>query len=116
MDTMATKDILKEKFLFEAIEHGKAIAIGDHKNANKLHKKIQALYNNATESNQSDLFVELLSESDENVRLWAATFTLKVYPALAEKVLKDLSELTTITGLSAKTTLDLWKKGMLNLL
>lgn len=113
---MITKNNIKENFLFEAIEHGKAIAIGDHKKANKLHKKIQTLYNVAKDSNQLDLFVELLSESDENVRLWAATFTLNVSPDLAEMVLKNLSELTTITGLSAKTTLDLWKNGMLNLL
>jgi hypothetical protein len=113
---MMTKDNIKERFLIEAIEHGKAIAVGDHKKANKLHKKIQALYNKAKELGKTDLFSELLGESDENVRLWAATFTLKVFPDEAEKALKDLLVLTSITGLSAKTTLDLWKQGMLNLL
>lgn len=113
---MMTKDIIKEIFLFETIEYGKAIAIGDHKKANKLHKKIHALYNNAKKSGQTELFGELLSESDENVRLWAAIFTLKVSPEVAEKVLKDLTKLPTITAMSAEMSLDLWKKGMLHLL
>lgn len=111
-----TRNNIKEKFLSETIEHGKAIAEGDHKKANKLHKKIQALYSKAKECNQLDLFSELLSEPDENVRLWAATFTLKVFPDAAEKALKNLSNSSSITGLSAKNTLVLWKQGMLNLL
>jgi hypothetical protein len=39
MDTMMTRENIKESFLAEAIGHGKAIAEGDHKKANKLHKK-----------------------------------------------------------------------------
>ncbi|MCL6259980.1 DUF2019 domain-containing protein [Aquiflexum sp. TKW24L] len=93
-----------------------ALTKGDFKKANKLHKKIQALYIKARECNQVDLFSELLGESDENVRLWAATFSLKVFPDTAEKALKNLSNSTSITGLSTKTTLDLWKQGNLNLL
>jgi Domain of unknown function (DUF2019) len=116
METMITKENIKESFLTEAIEHGKAIAEGDHKKANKLHKKIQTLYKKAKDSNQVDLFSELLNESDENVRLWAATFTLKFSPDRAEKTLMSLSNLSSITGLSAKTTLVMWKQGMLNLL
>lgn len=113
---MMTKDNIKTKFLIEAIEWGKAIAVGDKKNVNKLHKKIQDLYTKAKELNHTNVFSELLSYPDENVRLWAATFTLKSFPDLAERTLEDLSKLTSITGLSAKTTLDLWRQGMLNLL
>lgn len=111
-----TKDSIKEKFLATAIEHGKRITLGDHKTANKLHKKMQALYNKAKELNQVDLFSDLLVEPDENVRLWAATFSLTMLPDKAEKTLEDLSELTSIMGLSARTTMDLWKQGRLNLL
>lgn len=116
METMITRENIKEKFLNDATEHGRAIAIGDHKKANKIHKRIQSLYNQAKELNQVDIFSELLNEVDENVRLWAATFTLKVFPDLAEKALIKLSTLSTITGLTAKTTLRLWKEGKLNLL
>lgn len=113
---MITRENIKDSFLAEAIKHGKAIAEGDHKKANKLHKKIQSLYKEAKDSNQVDLFGELLNESDENVRLWAATFTLKFSPDTAEKTLVSLSKLSSIIGLSAKTTLEMWKQGMLNLL
>lgn len=113
---MITRERIKQDFLVEVIEHGKAIAEGDHKKANKLHKKIQSLYNKARESNHVDLFSELLNENDENVRLWAATFALKISPETAVEALVNLSNLSSITGLSAKTTLDLWKKGMLDLL
>ncbi|QEH40230.1 DUF2019 domain-containing protein [Chitinophaga sp. XS-30] len=116
MDSLTIRENIKAKFLDKAIEHGNAISVGDHKKANKIHKKIQALYNQAKEQNQADVFSELLDNADENVRLWAATFTLKVFPELAEKSLISLSELSSITGLSAKTTLHLWKEGKLNLL
>ena len=113
---MNTREDIKEKFLNEATEHGKAISVGDHKKANKTHKKIHALYNQAKELNQADVFSEFLYDTDENVRLWASIFTLKVFPKLAEKSLTNLSELSSITGLSAKTTLQLWKEGKLDLL
>jgi hypothetical protein len=113
---MITRENIKDRFLSAAIEHGQAIAIGDHRKANKIHKKVQSLYNQAKEQNQADVFSELLNEEDESVRLWAATLSLRVLPMIAEKALEKLTELTTITGLSAKTTLLLWKEGKLNLL
>ena len=111
-----SREEIKSRFRTEAIEHGKAIANGDHKKANKLHKKLQVLYVKAKEHNKADVFSELLYEADESVRLWASTFTLKVYPDLAEQSLENLSELSSIVGLSAKTTLHLWKEGKLDLL
>jgi hypothetical protein len=116
MDIMTTRKNIKERFLTDAIEHGKAMAEGDYKKANKLHKKLHTLYKNAKDSNQVDVFSESLNESDENIRLWAATFTLKFSPDIAEKTLLSLSNLSSIAGLSAKTMLEMWKQGMLNLL
>lgn len=116
METIMTRENIKDKFLAEAIEHGKATAIGDFKKSNKIHKKIQALYNKAKEQNQTDIFSEFLDENNENVRLWAAIFTLQTFPKLAEKTLVSLINLPSITGLTAKTTLHLWKEGKLNLL
>lgn len=113
---MITRDKIKEDFLSEAIEHGKAIAIGNSTKANKLHKKLHTLYNKAKEQNIINVFEELLNEDDENVRIWAATFSLSSSPELAEKALGKLTELNSITGLSAKTTLHLWKEGKLDLI
>lgn len=116
METVTERKKLKEKFLVEATEHGQAIAIGDHKKANSIHKKIQNLYKKAKEKNQIDVFAEMLNEEDENVRLWAAIFTLKTSTEVAEKVLQELTKLTSITGLTARTILQLWKEGKMDLL
>ena len=45
MEAIIEREKIKEKFLVEATEHGQAIAIGDHKKANSIHKKLQNLYN-----------------------------------------------------------------------
>jgi len=111
-----TREEIRTHFVIKAAEHGKAISVGDHKKANKIHKRLQTLYNLSKEQSQTEVFSELLDASDENVRLWAATFTLKVFPDLAQKALEDLTELSSITGLTAKTTLHLWREGKLNLL
>jgi hypothetical protein len=37
MDTIKTRENIREKFVSNAVEHSKAIASGDHKKANKLH-------------------------------------------------------------------------------
>lgn len=116
METVMEREKIKEKFLVDATEHGQAIAVGDHKKANSIHKKLQNLYSKAKEKNQADIFGEMLNEEDENVRLWAAIFTLKTSTAIAEKALLELTKLPTITGLTAKTTLHLWKEGKMDLL
>jgi len=113
---MITRDKIKKDFLLEAIEYGNAIAIGDNKKANKLHKKLHNFYDIAKEQNVVSLFEELLNEDNENIRFWAATFSLASSPKLAEKTLERLTELSSIIGLSAKTTLQLWKQGRLDLL
>lgn len=116
MDTIIERRKIKEKFLIDATEHGQAIAIGDHKKANSIYKKLQNLYSKSKEKNQVDVFGELLNDNDENVRLWAAVFTLKTSTVIAEKTLEELTNLTSITGLTAKTILQLWKDGKMELL
>jgi hypothetical protein len=113
---MKTRESIKEQFLNETIEYGKALAIGDSKKVNKTHKRMHNLYDQAKEINQVDLFSELLNHENENVKLWAATFSLTTVPTTAKKTLIDISMLPSITGLSAKTTLHLWEEGKLNLL
>ena len=116
METLIERKKVKEKFLVEATEHGKAVAIGEHKKANAIHKKLQTLYKKAKEQNIADVFGEMLNDENENVRLWSAIFSLKTEPVIAEKALQELTKLTSITGLTAKTTLHIWKEGKMDLL
>lgn len=113
MDTIEKTQKFKDSFYRQAIEHGEAIAIGDHKKANKLHKKLQVLYNQANEQNNAEIFAQFLKDNNDSVKLWAAVFSLKSSPEVALNVLQELSERNKIIGLTAKTTLDLWHSGKL---
>ncbi len=116
MGTIKTKEELKDKFIIEAIKHGQAIGVGDYKKANNSHKKLHAQYSSAKKQQLLEVFRSLLNENDENVRLWAATFTLEYKANEAEKVIKELMNSTTIVAVSAELTLRLWREGKLNLL
>jgi hypothetical protein len=115
MDTMMTRENLQEKFLAQATEHGQAVMIGDHKKANKIHKKLHGIYDQAKAQNQADVFEAFLNDANDSVRLWAAIFTLKFSPEKGENALQQLSTLSNIFALTAKTTLKLWGEGKLNL-
>lgn len=108
----------KENFRTLAFEHGLATLNGDHKMANKIHDKLHDIYKTTMEENRMDIFVDFLGNEneDEKVKLWAATFSLKVAPKLAEMELENLSNTKSIIGLNAKVTLKMWKSGSLELL
>lgn len=105
-----------ETFIQEAKKHGEAINHGEHKTANKVHKKIHTLYKFALANKIEITFLDLMDNEDENVQLWAAVCSLKYSKLLAEKKLQDLSNLSTIVSLTATLTLKLWKEGKLELL
>jgi len=106
---MTTREKIKEKFLAFAIEHGIAYSNGDYKKANKLHKKLQSLYNQVKKQNQSDIFSEFMTNENRSVKLWAASFTLRVFPDLAVKTLEEISILSDSFGSTAKILLELWR-------
>ncbi|MBD1432692.1 DUF2019 domain-containing protein [Sphingobacterium sp. DN00404] len=115
METMITKEKIKEEFLINAIEHGEAYSNGNYKKANKLHAKLHDLYNYAKKWNQVEVFSELLQDKNESVRLWSAIFTLKFNPEVAEKILIGLKKESGVK-MTAETTLQLWKEDKLDLL
>lgn len=112
---MITKEKIKEQFLVQAIEHGIAYSNGDYKKANKIHKKLHELYKKTNQNGFGDVFSEFINNEDENVRLWAAIFTLKTDEKIAIMVLNKLSKDSNIK-MTAKVTLQLWEEGKLNLI
>ena len=112
---MITREKIKEIFLVDSAEHGLAYSNGNYKKANRLHKKLHDLYNLAKKQNQVDIFSELLNDVNENVRIWAAIFTLKYNPEIAEMVLRKLATESNIK-MDAELTLKLWQEGKLELL
>lgn len=96
--------------------YGDAIETGNHKKANKAYDELMAVYQQikAQGALTSNAFHELLSVPSMGTRLWAATHYLVISHEESEKVLTALGEVSNcLLAVSAKTTLDEWKKGNL---
>lgn len=96
--------------------YGDAIETGNHKKANKAYDELMAVYQQikAQGALTSDAFHELLSAPSMGTRLWAATHYLAISYEESEKVLTSLGEVSNcLLAVSAKTTLEEWKKGNL---
>jgi len=113
MDTVECKEKLKEKFISKSIEHGEVYCMGEYKKANRLHKNVTKIYHEICERNYIELLYEFINHKEESVQIWGATFLLKHDSDIAIKKLNDLTQLSSIYGLDAKTTIDMWKKGMI---
>jgi hypothetical protein len=103
---------IKNIFIENAINHGKAIEKGNHKTANKIHSKLTSIRSEIQKENRWDILQELINHPNESVKCWSATFLLKNNEKVALKVLKNLSKSKKIIGLTAKTTIDMWRKKM----
>lgn len=96
--------------------YGCAIEAGNHKQANKVYDKLMEAYRQikAQGALTSEDFHELLSAPSMGTRLWAATHYLVISHEKSEKVLTALGEVSnSLLAVSAKMTLDEWKKGNL---
>ncbi len=111
-----TEEKIRKEFIEAAINHNLSILQGDAHKANKFHKKIIKLYQEAKRIEKQNLFLDYLDHSNDGVRLWAATSSLKSNPKAAIDCLNKLMELPTITSMDAKMILNLWNKGELELL
>jgi len=99
--------------------YGDAIETGNHKKANKAYDELMAVYQQikAQGALNSEAFHELLSAPSMGTRLWAATHYLAISSEEAEKVLSALGEVpNSLLAVSAKITLEEWKKGDLTVL
>ena len=107
-----------EKWISEYAEltklYGDAIEAGNHKQANKAYDKLMEAYRQikAQGALTSEDFHELLFAPSMGTRLWAATHYLAISSEEAEKVLSALGEVpNSLLAVSAKITLEEWKKG-----
>jgi len=113
---MKTIKDVKKDFLFWIYEYEEGINTENSNKSNKAHKKLHSIYKECKNSDFEDIFYSLLGDKNENVRLWAAVFTLNHKSEAAEKVLEELIKLPSITSLTAEMTLVVWRRGELNLL
>ena len=108
-------NVLLNKYIEAAIQHGKATEEGDYKSANKAFKVLKKVYDEL-KANQ-DFGVQklsnLLNHEEEYVRLWASSHTLQVDTEKAKKTLIELTKKTGFLAFNAKMTLEEWEKGNL---
>jgi hypothetical protein len=83
--------------------------------ANKYAKKIINCYLQLRELGKISELSSLLNSENENVRLWAATHTLRTNEAEAKRILHDLAGKSGLNAFSAEMTLSEWEKGNLKL-
>lgn len=108
---MEEKEIMKEDFIKYVLEHANAEKEGNSKKANRIHKKIATLYQKAKEKGYIDIFHSLLDCKNEDIRIWAASFSLKTEPRKARKALVKLTHSKSIfISFPAKSILESFDK------
>lgn len=109
-------NILIQKYIEYAIEHERYTLSGDFKNGNKAHKKLTQIIENIRVENVEvkKEFYDLLNYNNDSVKIWTAVTLIATFKDKCVKVLTEISKNNnTILSLNAETTLEVWKKGML---
>ena len=92
-------------------DYERAIAVGDHKKANRAHSLITALAENLEPSLRTSGLLQLLNDDIEIVRLWSTALLLKYDRSVtAKNVLNQIARSGSIHGLTAKAILALHYK------
>ena len=107
---------LIQTYVKHALEHGEFTINGDYKNGNKAHKKIiEAIEKIKLENSvEKKEFYSLLNFENDSVKIWTAVTLISTFEDKCVKVLSNIAKNNnTILALSAETSLDVWKKGML---
>lgn len=113
---MNIMDNIKKQVIAEGLLHHQCILTGDYRSANKAHKKLMGIYEQIKNDEKLEQLADLLEHENANVKLWAATFLLKRYTDLSVKTINSIITSGGPIATSAKLTLELWNKGMLDLL
>lgn len=88
---------------------------GDFKTGNRASDLISAIYSELRHRGPEAqrALLPLLEADSPGVKLWAASHAMDFSPADGEPVLESLVPVGRFLGLSAKTTLEEWRKGRL---
>jgi hypothetical protein len=105
--------IVIQKFTKACIIKGKADEAGDSRKGNKQYKIINATYQELKANKCLNELLPLLEHENLYVRMWASGYLLQITPAIAEKVLEQLSSLRGNIGFCSTITLREWRSGNL---
>jgi hypothetical protein len=76
----ASLEELVHEYEQAAAAHGKALAAGSHRAANRAHDRLAAVYRELRRRAEAPRLLPLLGSQDENVRLWVAAHALEFAP------------------------------------
>lgn len=102
----------KDLFIKTALGYDRGINSGDHKKANKFHKELMELKMIMDSDRLLELCMDLISNENDSVRLWAATLILDQKTDLAARTLTEIASTNQVVGLTAKLLLNAHKKGL----
>ena len=109
-------DKLITEYIALAIEHGISIENGNDSKSNKVHSRIVKIINRIShsESKIKNEFYGLLTHPNLSVRLWTATELLGTDEKKSVEIIENIATDKGIIGLTSKTLIDMWKKGLIN--
>lgn len=107
-------DKLIQEYIDFAIKHGEFILAGDSKNANKIHKKLMDLAPKIqNDKSLYSLYFSLLEHANVSVRIWTAVELSGTFREKVIGVLKEIEKTDSIHGLTARTSIDMINKRMI---
>lgn len=109
----ASIEVLLQEYELSAASHGRALAAGDHRAANRAHDRIASAYRELRRRTATSQLLPLLKSEDENVRAWVGAHALEFAPEQGEPVLLGLMARPGLLRLQAEYTLKAWREGTL---
>lgn len=113
MTKLIDKETALRKFEDAAIRHSEATENGDYKTGNKCYAIISKTISFLKERNEIPSLSQFLNHPSIGVRIWAATYLLPFMEEEGVAILEQIARGPGIHSLTAKTTLNEWRKGNL---
>jgi hypothetical protein len=114
--SIAELDALISEYRNAALAHGSATEAGNHRLANAAHDRVASVYRVLHRQGDPAIrrLLDLLTDPEPAVRLWAASHGLEFASDRAVSILEELSrEEPQLLGFTAETTLKQWRAGKL---
>ena len=113
MESLNKIEAACRRFEEVALKHAEATEAGHYTQANKCYQVIAKSARYLKETNNLKQLSKLLYSESIGVRMWAATYLLPVFEHNAMQILQSIASGNNIHSLTAKMTIDEWKKGNL---
>lgn len=113
MESLKKTEAACRRFEEAALKHAEATETGDYIQANKSYQVIAKSVRYLKETNNLRQLSKLLDSESVGVRMWAATYLLPIFERNAMQILQSIASGDNIHSLTAKMTINEWRKGNL---